>query len=104
MSPRAAWRLERLGFTDVHDYAAGKVDWMAAELPTVRADMTQRRALDIADRDPLTCAPDTQLRVAAQHAAEARQRSVVVLNDAGSCSVALVRMSSTVPPTFPSKT
>jgi CBS domain-containing protein len=83
MSPRAAWRLERLGFTQVHDYAAGKVDWMAAGLPTVRADMAQRRALDIADRDPLTCAPDTQLGVAAQQAAQARQRSVVVLNDAG---------------------
>jgi CBS domain-containing protein len=83
MSPRAAWRLERLGFTDVHDYAAGKVDWMAAGLPTVRADTTQRRALDIAHRDPLTCSPDTQLAVAAHHAAQARQRSVVVLNDAG---------------------
>ena len=34
MSPRAAWRLERLGFTEVYDYAAGKVDWMAAGLPT----------------------------------------------------------------------
>jgi CBS domain-containing protein len=83
MSPRAAWRLERLGFTGVHDYAAGKVDWMAAGLMTVRADTTQRRALDIADRDPLTCAPDTSLGVAAQHAAEARQPSVVVLNDVG---------------------
>src|SRR5712691_518454 len=36
MSPRAAWRLERLGFTPVYDYALGKVDWMAAGLPSVR--------------------------------------------------------------------
>ena len=33
MSPRAAWRLESLGFGDVYDYVAGKVDWMAAGLP-----------------------------------------------------------------------
>jgi Mg/Co/Ni transporter MgtE len=27
MSPRAAWRLESIGFTRVHDYVAGKADW-----------------------------------------------------------------------------
>ena len=30
MSPRAAWRLEALGFGGVYDYVAGKVDWIAA--------------------------------------------------------------------------
>jgi CBS domain-containing protein len=34
MSPRAACRLDRLGFTDVYDYAPGKVDWLAHNLPT----------------------------------------------------------------------
>ena len=58
MSPRAAWRLERLGYAPVYDYAAGKVDWMGAGLATVRADPSERRALDDADRDPPTCAPD----------------------------------------------
>jgi rhodanese-related sulfurtransferase len=58
MSPRAAWRLERFGF-DVYDYAAGKVDWLAAGLATVRAVPGPRRALDAADRAPRTCAPDT---------------------------------------------
>lgn len=33
MSPRAAWRLETLGFRDVRDYAAGKLDWLAFGLP-----------------------------------------------------------------------
>lgn len=79
MSPRAAWRLERLGFGPVYDYAAGKVDWMAAGLPTVRADTSERRALDAADRDPPTCRPDNRLAdVADMHA-----RSVVVVNDRG---------------------
>jgi Mg/Co/Ni transporter MgtE len=33
MSPRAAWRLETLGFGEVYDYAGGKSDWLAAGLP-----------------------------------------------------------------------
>jgi CBS domain-containing protein len=33
MSPRAAWRLEATGFGPVYDYVAGKVDWLAADLP-----------------------------------------------------------------------
>lgn len=33
MSPRAACQLEALGFTHVHDYAPGKVDWLAHNLP-----------------------------------------------------------------------
>ena len=35
MSPRAACRLETLGFDKVHDYVPGKVDWLAHNLPTV---------------------------------------------------------------------
>lgn len=62
MSPRAAWRLERLGFDRVHDYVAGKVDWLAAGLPTVRGEDGERRALDVVDRDVATCTPDTRLR------------------------------------------
>lgn len=57
MSPRAAWRLERLGF-EVYDYAAGKVDWLAAGRPTVREGAGTRRALDAAERTPETCSPD----------------------------------------------
>ena len=33
MSPRAASRLESLGFQEVYDYAAGKADWFSAGLP-----------------------------------------------------------------------
>jgi CBS domain-containing protein len=33
MSPRAAWRLEAAGFGPVYDYAPGKMDWLAADLP-----------------------------------------------------------------------
>src|SRR5215831_2960820 len=33
MSPRAAWRLEEAGFGPLYDYAEGKADWLAADLP-----------------------------------------------------------------------
>jgi CBS domain-containing protein len=33
MSPRAAWRLEAAGFGPVYEYAVGKADWLAADLP-----------------------------------------------------------------------
>ena len=74
MSPRAAWRLERLGFTHVYDYVVGKVDWMAAGLPTVRADTSELRASQ-AVVDPLTCTPDTIL------ADLPADRSVIVVNE-----------------------
>src|SRR6266853_6781924 len=83
MSPRAAWRREGLGFTDVYDYALGKVDWMAAGLPTVRADTSQRRVIDATDRHPPTCAPGVPVADSARLANEARRPSVVVINNVG---------------------
>ncbi len=62
MSPRAACRLEVLGFSSVYDYVLGKADWLGAGLPTVRADLSEQRAIDVADREPLTCTPDTPVR------------------------------------------
>lgn len=76
MSPRAAWRLERLGFGPVYDYTLGKVDWMAAGLPTVRADPSARRAIDETDCDPPTCAADALVRDV-----EVTDRSVLVINE-----------------------
>lgn len=40
MSPRAACRLAALGFTQVYDYVAGKVDWLARNLPVEGTDAT----------------------------------------------------------------
>jgi rhodanese-related sulfurtransferase len=82
MSPRAAARLELLGFSDVYDYASGKVDWMAAGLPTVRADTRERRVIEAADRYPPVCAPTVGVAEAAKLARTAGRRSVVVTNEA----------------------
>ena len=55
MSPRAAWRLDSLGFARVYDYVAGKADWMAAGLPTEGASAGTRRITDIARGDVPRC-------------------------------------------------
>ncbi len=46
MSPRAAARLETLGFDKVYDYVPGKSDWLAAGLPTVRESAGPPIAID----------------------------------------------------------
>ena len=61
MSPRAAWRLESLGFGDVYDYVAGKLDWMAAGLPTDGTNAQHPRAGDVARKDVPTAQLDERL-------------------------------------------
>ncbi|WP_051399857.1 CBS domain-containing protein [Haloechinothrix halophila] len=55
MSPRAACRLEQLGFTDVYDYVPGKSDWMAAGLPRGGESAQTPYAGDLASHDVPTC-------------------------------------------------
>ena len=54
MSPRAAWRLESLGFREVYDYVAGKEDWFANGLP-VEGKRREPIIADVMDRDVPTC-------------------------------------------------
>jgi len=77
MSPRAAWRLESLGFQNVRDFEGGKLDWMAAGLPTEGTDTKRPRAGDLAKKDAPTCRMDEKLD-------EVRRRvkdAVVVVNE-----------------------
>jgi CBS domain-containing protein len=67
----------------VYDYASGKVDWMAAGLPTVRANRKQRRVIEAADRHPPVCAPTVSVGEATRVARAAGRLSVVVVNEAG---------------------
>jgi CBS domain-containing protein len=79
MSPRAACRLTQLGFAPVYDYTLGKVDWIAAGLPTVRAGQPSRRVLDAVRRQVPTCAPGSPAGPALQQArARGWDRCVVV--------------------------
>lgn len=61
MSPRAACRLERLGF-EVYDYVLSKVDWLAAGLPTERAEPAAPRVSLVLDTGFPTCAPEALVR------------------------------------------
>ncbi len=56
MSPRAAWRLETLGFGQVYEYTAGKAEWLASGLPREGREAEVAYAGDLVDRDPPTCA------------------------------------------------
>ncbi|MDQ4076293.1 MAG: CBS domain-containing protein [Chloroflexota bacterium] len=55
MSPRAAARLDSLGFTQVYDYMAGKMDWLANGLPSAGEKAEQPRAGTVARRAVPTC-------------------------------------------------
>jgi CBS-domain-containing membrane protein len=80
MSPRAAWRLEAAGFGPVYDYAAGKTDWLAADLPfqgtAELAGMFTRRG--VATAGERTLAPEALRLLDAQGFGP-----VLVLNPAG---------------------
>lgn len=77
MSPRAAWRLERLGYT-VSDYTAGKADWLAAGRDTVRAEPSPLRAINAIAREVATCSPDALITDLAREASD-----YIVVNDEG---------------------
>lgn len=61
MSPRAACRLETLGFDPklVFDYVEGKAGWLANGLPREGGNASILYAGEVADTDPPTCALDT---------------------------------------------
>jgi Mg/Co/Ni transporter MgtE len=79
MSPRAAWRLEELGFSAVYDYVAGKADWTAAGLPTEGHD--GRDTLPpFVTTDVGTAEPQELLGTALARTATTAAELIVVLN------------------------
>ena len=83
MSPRAAWRLERLGFAEVYDYVAGKADWIAAGLPTLRSSAPPARAVEDIDGAVPSCAPDEEAMVVVSRDRRMGRDSCVVVNEHG---------------------
>ena len=61
MSPRAACRLETLGFEQVYDYVPGKSDWLARGLRTEGEDAGKPRVCALARDDVVTCSLDTPI-------------------------------------------
>jgi len=58
MSPRAAWRLESLGFGDVYDYVGSKMEWIGDGLPFEGTLADRPRLSTVADPNVPTCALD----------------------------------------------
>lgn len=58
MSPRAAWRLESLGFGEVYDYVGSKMEWIGAGLPWEGSDASEPTLGSLADADVAVCALD----------------------------------------------
>jgi predicted transcriptional regulator len=70
-----------LGFSRVHHYAAGKIDWMAAGLPTEGVNATTTRAGDLARRDVPTCRLDERLGDVRERVNAAGWNAAVVVTD-----------------------
>ncbi len=80
MSARAAWRLESLGFAEVYDYVAGKLDWMAAGLRTEGSHASHPRAGEVSRRDVPTARLAERLGDVRERALAADWNAVVVTN------------------------
>jgi hypothetical protein len=82
MSPRAACRLEALGFGEVYDYP-GKVDWLAHGLPTEAEEEVPRRAGDAADDRVVTCTIDDRIGSVRQRVADSPFGFALVTSETG---------------------
>jgi CBS domain-containing protein len=83
MSPRAAWRLESLGFGEVYEYRPGKADWLAAGLLTEGTGSRKPRALAYVQRDVPTCRLGETVADAAARAAATGWGVCMVVNEQG---------------------
>ena len=83
MSPRAAARLESLGFIQVYDYAAGKADWAAMGFATEGKAAERPRAGDVARKGVPTCHLGERLGDVRQRTEAAGWNVCLVLDDNG---------------------
>jgi CBS domain-containing protein len=81
MAPRAAARLESLGFGEVYEYKAGKLDWLAAGLPTEGDNSRRPRAGDVARADIIACGLHDRLGDVRDRAAAAGWDVAVVVDE-----------------------
>ena len=72
-----------MGFTRVYDYVAGKLDWLAAGLPTEGTNAMRPRAADLARKDVPTGRLDEHLEDVRARVGAAGWDACVVVNEAG---------------------
>ena len=83
MSPRAACRLEALGFGQVYDYTQGIADWKATGLDVEGAEDPGLRIADAARPDIPTAQPHETLATARQRANETGWDEALVVDCEG---------------------
>jgi|SRR5882672_88064 len=82
MAPRAAARLESLGFEEVYEYRAGKLDWLAAGNPTEGENSRRPRAGEVARKDMVVCRLKDRVGDVHERAIVAGWDVVVVVDEA----------------------
>jgi len=75
--------LESLGFGEVYDYTVGKLDWMAAGLPTDGTNAKRPRAGDLARKDTPTCGSKERFAEVRDRVRSVGWEAVVVVNEEG---------------------
>ena len=83
MSPRAACRLATLGFTAVHDYVAGKVDWLARNLPVEGTDADTPTIGRHLRQEVVTARPDQHISEVRGLVARSAHRFALVTTEDG---------------------
>jgi CBS domain-containing protein len=82
MSPRAAWQLEAMGFSDVYDFVDGKIEWISNGLPLEGEGPHFAVAGEVADREAvLACRLGDRLGDVAHTLDTVPHEYCVVLND-----------------------
>lgn len=82
MSPRAAWQLEAMGFTDVYDFVDGKIAWLSHGLPLEGTGPHYAVAGEVADQAAiLTCRLGDRVADVAHQLEAVPHDYCVVLND-----------------------
>src|SRR6058998_653566 len=81
MSPRAAWRLESIGFTRVYDYVAGKADWGSFGLPIEGQRPSASRVGAYLETDAPTCTLEESLREVCERVRSAGWDTCFVVNE-----------------------
>jgi Mg/Co/Ni transporter MgtE len=81
MSPRAASRLESIGFEKVYDYVDGKADWGSAGLPLEGTNGSETRAGAHVRTDVPTCRLDERLQLVCERLEQSGWDTCFVVDD-----------------------
>jgi hypothetical protein len=83
MSPRATWRLEALGFTQVYDFAVGKAACLAMGWPREGRAAATPNAGEVARRGTPTCLLDDRVGDVREQVLEVGPEVCIVVNSEG---------------------